>query len=80
MMDKYYTVSTIAQRLSINSHRMVSEDVVYGWIRQGKLQGERISGNIRGVGKYPYYVERENLKAFLRELNYDVDRIFPGNE
>lgn len=79
-MEKYYTVSTIAQRLSINSRRIVSDDAVYGWIKQGKLQVERISGNIRGVGKYPYYVERTHLKAFLQELGYDVDRIFPENE
>ncbi|MGC5326252.1 hypothetical protein [Brevibacillus sp. SYSU BS000544] len=79
-MEKYYTVATIAQRLSINSRRMVSDEAVYGWIRQGKLQVERISGNIRGVGKYPYYVERANLKVFLQDMNYDFDRIFPENE
>lgn len=73
-MEKYYTVSTIAQRLSLNSRRTVSDDAVYAWIRQGRLKVERISGNIRGCGKYPYFVERAHLKAFLRELSYDVDR------
>jgi len=79
-MEKYYTVATIAQLLSLHSRRTVSDDAVYAWIRQGKLEVERISGNIRGYGKYPYYVERTRLKAFLREMNFDVDRIFPDSE
>lgn len=80
-MERYYTISQITQKLSVHSrNRMVSEDAVYGWVRQGKLNVERIPGNIRGVGKYPYWIEEVCLKAFLRELNYDVDRLFPDNE
>lgn len=80
-MERYYTVSQIAYRLSAHSRsRMVSEDAVYRWIREGLLQAERIPRNIRGVGKYPYWVEETGLKAFLREMNYNVDKLFPDNE
>lgn len=80
-MERYYTVSQIAHRLSVHSRsRMVSEDVVYGWVRQGKLQVERISGNIRGVGKYPYWIEETQLKVVLADMGYDVDKFFPDNE
>lgn len=80
-MERYYTVSTIAQRLSVhNRYRMVTEDTVYRWIQQGRLKVERISGNIRGFGKYPYQVESEHLKAVLTEMGYDVDRLFPDTE
>lgn len=80
-MERYYTVSQIAHKLSVHGRsRMVSEDAVYGWVRQGKLHVERIPGNIRGVGKYPFWIDKEHLKAFLQELNYDVDRLFPDNE
>ena len=79
-MKRYYTVSQIAHKLSVHSRsRMVSEDAVYGWIRQGKLHVERIPGNIRGVGKYPFRIEEADLKVFLREMNYDVDMLFPDN-
>lgn len=80
-MERYYTVSTIAQRLSVHSRsRMVTEDTVYRWIRQGKLQVERITGNSRGYGKYPYQAEGEHLKSVLNEMGYDADRLFPDNE
>ncbi|MGE7273582.1 hypothetical protein ACQKK5_19225 [Brevibacillus panacihumi] len=80
-MGKYYTVSTIAQRLSVHGRgRMVTEDTVYKWIRQGRLQVERISGNSRGYGKYPYQVESEHLKSVLSDLGFDADRLFPDND
>jgi|GEM_PF-2039577 len=80
-MERYYTVSQIAHKLSVHSRsRMVSEDVVYGWVRQGKLHVERIPGNIRGVGKYPYQVQESHLKAVLAEMGYEADRLFPDND
>ncbi|MDT3429196.1 hypothetical protein J2Z22_004797 [Paenibacillus forsythiae] len=80
-MERYYTVSQIAQKLSAYSRsRMVSEDIVYGWVRQGKLQVERIPGNFRGVGKYPYWMDESHLKDVLTEMGYDIDRLFPDND
>lgn len=80
-MERYYTVSTIAQRLSVHSRsRMVTEDTVYRWIRQGRLQVERITGNNRGYGKYPYWAEAEHLKSVLNEMGFDAERLFPDND
>lgn len=80
-MVRYYTVTAIAQRLSVqNSSRMVTEDTVYRWIRQGRLQVERIKGNNRGYGKYPYWAEAEHLKSVLNEMGYDADRLFTEND
>jgi len=80
-MERNYTVSQIAHRLSVHSRsRLLSEDAVYGWVRQGKLQVERIPGNIRGVGKYPYWVQESHLKDVLTEMGYDFDRLFPDND
>lgn len=80
-MERYYTVSQIAHKLSVhNRSRMVSEDTVYGWARQGKLQVERISGNVRGGGKYPYQVQESHLKAVLAKMGYEADRLLPDTE
>jgi len=80
-MERYYTVSTIAQRLSAHSRsRMVTEDTVYRWIRQGRLKVERITGNNRGYGKYPYWIELSHLRPVLMEMGFDVERLFPDKE
>lgn len=79
-MERYYTVSTIAQRLSIGSRRIVTEDTVYKWIRQGRLQVKPITGNNRGYGKYPYWIEHSLLKPALMELGFDAEKLFPDDE
>lgn len=74
-------MSTIAQKLSVhNRNRMVTEDTVYRWIRQGRLQVERITGNNRGYGKYPYWAEAEHLKSVLNEMGFDADMLSPDGE
>lgn len=77
---KYWSLSSIAYKLtSYHRSRVVTEDTVYRWIREGKLQAERLTGNIRGFGKYPFQVEEEQLKADLLRLGYDAEVLFNEN-
>lgn len=59
---------------------MVSEDAVYHWIREENLQAERITGNVRGYGKYPLQVEVKQLRDDLRKRGYDVESLFPETD
>lgn len=80
-MARYWALPTIANRLtSAHRTRVVTEDMLYRWVREGKLHSERIESNLRGHGKYALQVEEEQLKADLSEMGYDVDRLFPVSE
>lgn len=76
-MKIYWSLSSIAHKLTSHSRsRVVTEDSVMRWIRQGKLQAERITGSVRGHGKYPYQVEEQQLKSDLHRLGFDAEELF----
>ncbi len=77
-MKTYWTLSSIAHMLTANSRsRIVTEDSLMRYVREGKLKAERFTGNVRGHGKYPFQVEEEQLKADLDKLGFDTDALFP---
>ncbi len=77
-MKTYWTLSSIAHKLTANSRsRIVTEDSLMRWIREGKLNAERLTGNVRGHGKFPFQVEEQQLKADLHKLGFDADVLFP---
>ena len=55
--------------------RLVTEDKVWGWVKQGKIQVVRMSDNTRGFGKYPYQVNETHLIEALMEMGYDAGLI-----
>ncbi len=76
-MKTYWTLSSIAHKLTANSRsRIITEDSLYRLIREGKLHAERITGSVRGHGKFPYQVEEETLKADLAAMGFDADALF----
>ncbi|OMD17952.1 hypothetical protein [Paenibacillus odorifer] len=80
-MERYYTIPEIAHRLTINSHNnLFSQETVYKWISQKKLEVERIPENIRGFGKYPYWIKGATLMTALNRMGYDADELFPDND
>ncbi|GKU80506.1 hypothetical protein [Paenibacillus sp. L3-i20] len=75
-MDRLYTLATIAHKLSAsNRGRLVSEDTVMSWVRNGSLQAERVPPNKRGYGRYPYLVEEAHLVKVLNDKGYDSSLI-----
>jgi hypothetical protein len=80
-MEKYYSLSTIARILSSTVHgRFVTEDKVWGWVKQGKIQVVRMSDKTRGFGKYPYQVKETHLIEALVEMGYDAGLILHAVE
>lgn len=79
-MKTYWTLSSIAYKLTSNSRsRIVTEETLMRWIREGKLNAERLTGNVRGYGKYPYQVEERQLKADLATMGFDASALFQSN-
>lgn len=76
-MDKYYTLSEIARKLSkMKSGRFLTEDSVWGWVRTGELQVERVPLHVQSWGKYPYWADEAHLRGVLESKGYDVESIF----
>lgn len=75
---KYWLLSSIAHLLTSHTRtRIFTEDTVFRMVREGKLHAERITGNVRGLGKYPYQIEEQQLKDDLRKMGFDIDILFP---
>jgi hypothetical protein len=80
-MNRYWSLSSIAHKVTSNCHiRIVKEDSLYRSIHEGKLQANRITGTIRGHGKYPFQVEEQQLKSDTHKLGIDVDTLFPKSD
>lgn len=76
-MERYYTIPEIAHRLTTHSQsRLITQEAVNKWVQQGYLQAERTPSNVRGFGKYPYWIEGNHLKSVLNEMGYDSDCLF----
>lgn len=76
-MKRYYTIPEIAHRLTTYSQsRLITQEAVNKWVQQGRLQAERIPSNVRGIGKYPYWIEENLLKTVLNEMGYDAEMLY----
>lgn len=76
-MKRYYTIPEIAHRLTaLSQSRLFTQEAVYKWVQQGRLQAEPIPSNIRGIGKYPYWIEENHLKIVLNEMGYDAEMLY----
>ncbi|MNM55662.1 hypothetical protein D3C81_668060 [compost metagenome] len=76
-MERYYTIPEIAHRLTTYSQsRLITQEAVNKWVQQGRLRAERIPSNVRGIGKYPYWIKENQLKTDLNEMGYDAEKLF----